>query len=289
MKFKKEPIHSISTYENWEVIIKEYSVELVDNFDETVWCISFEEEILKEVVIKDILILSFDHEIIQYNLRTRKQEVAIETDQEIRDIMMDKNGKLYICFANCIGYISPDGVIIYSGVEKTKNYSAMTEFESGLVVVDFYSVLTFYDKKLDILKSIDYSDALDIASENPPFPVVLKPSPDSSVLFLGLLNGIVLLITRNSLDMVHEPTLLEGFSIYAMDYHSFVISDIIFHGSNMFISSNDRAISHYRLDIKKIEFIKKYNLKMRAESLIPFNDKVIAVGIDSPFIETIVL
>ena len=284
MKEFSEPMHAMIQVQNGICIVKESSVEIYDfEENEVVNSHHFDDVILKCVVFQEVLIICFDNEIVQLNLNDFKELFRLDLEDEIRDICIH-NDIIVLCFQNRLGKIEKNGTIILGPVDENLNLSTLSSTGEYFIAADFESKLIYFDDQFSIAKQLDYSSALEQMSENPPFPLIIKTVKD--LVLIGTLNGCVLVVSPKPIYCEHSRriryTLIKGSHIYRVECHNYVISDIVINEGHMFISSNDRSVSHFELSTK-LEFKKKYNLEMRAESLLLQDDVMFVCGVDEPF------
>eukprot|EP00835_Amoeboradix_gromovi_P003702 NODE_255_length_12751_cov_0.188587.p2 type:complete len:292 gc:universal NODE_255_length_12751_cov_0.188587:3174-2299(-) len=284
-----EALHSLIQVQNGICIVKEYSVELYDfKMKVTAFSKTFENIILKCVEYENSLVIGFDNSIIQLNLFDFEVVFKIDSPDEIRDICIHMD-VILLCFQTSIGKIGKDGDIIIGSCVDGYNLSTLVCTNEYIVAVDFDSKLVYFDyERFDRCRTLDYSPALDFMSENPPFPLLVRCY--EGLFLIGTLNGIVIIVSPRSIYCEHSSKIrylkIEDKHVYCLEFHNYVISDIIFYNDHMFVSSNDRSVTHFELS-NKLEFKNKYPVGMRAESLLLKGDKLFVCGVDSPYFKKI--
>ena len=289
MEFK-EPINALIELDNTICFVKENSIELLtSDMTESIHIRHFEDTILKAVLFVDVILVCFDDELVQLKADDLSEMFIVESDDEIRDLVIFDN-VIYLCFQHGIGSLENNGNLVMGSTDDHWNLSTITCTTEYLVAADFDSKLVFFNLDFTSFKTIDYSSFLESTTENPPFPLLIKHYDE--MLFIGTLNGFVILITPKRI--AYEPSRkIKHFRsnlwhIYSIKYHNYVISDIILHENSLFISSNDRSISECHF-YPKLEFKRKFSMSMRVESMLIQKDQLLTCGVDSPFIKQLKL
>ena len=283
-----EPLHAMIPLHNGICIVKETSVDLLNaELNEIVLSKTFNNTILKSIVYQDTLLICFDNEIIQLNTNDFNEIFRIESENEIRDVCIHLD-IIILCFSNHLGRIGKNGVIETGPVDENLNLSALAYTDEYLVGADFNSKLVYFDSDFLAFKQIDYSSSLEILSENPPFPLLIRTVND--LIIVGTLNGYVIIVSPHPMTYSESQkisyTQIDYNHVYRIEYHKYIISDIIFNKGTMFISSNDRTVSQFEL-FGKLEYTTKYSLGMRAESLLIKDESLFVCGVDKPFLKKI--